>query len=600
MVDSKEIYVSRYHGNDSPSCGKTIYMACKTIALATTQAHWNDTISIDGTETLRDPYPCSSMTTYPWGIYVNRTLTLERFGKDEVFLKCSSQKQMIFDCRYVSGKVIIRLKGLTFINSHVTVQKCSLYIERCVFKDTDSFPNATAIINFESFEERFFLAIIKSTFSNNNVPCIRVVGSKLKIEVYDTVFINNTANSKNGTVGDEAVFMVLIPTKDFGYPSCFITLDNTLFISNTAPSGGCLNILASSVISTNRRKKKRYSDRKDNSVLLQPFYNKKQCVSQSSKEQIFMNVTDATFLHNFGRAITLSGVRIANVSIAKCVFSNNSATIVGGALLFDDSVELFLRLIDSNFTNNRARNGGSAAYLTAISSWIVFILVRSVLFIGNVLHEPDFVSDFPNGGALTIIMYEGCLNVLLEKVSFISNKAARGSSTLHLEGYFQDITIVDSSFVGNLQDESYYNDWKILLISSYILNFTITGTVISGNYAKPGADNNTLTGQPIQFLVSGLCLALINITDLQYRSNKGGGMKIQLGMGKGVTDNSTFYLKDSRFENNEYFSLEVKAMSNSTLQMKRLVFSGNTFLSSTLQCIAMFFLFVSAEGKQIT
>ena len=313
-----------------------------------------------------------------------------------------------------------------------------------------------------------------------------------------------------------------------------------------------------------------------------------------------MNVTDATFLHNFGRAITLSGVRIANVSIAKCVFSNNSATLVGGALLFDDFVELFLRLIDSIFTNNRARNGGSAAYLTAGSSRLVLILVRSVLFIGNVLHEPEFVGDFPNGGALSIFMDEGCLNVLLEKVSFISNKAARGSSTLHSEGYLQDITIVDSSFVGNSQDESYYNDWKILLINSYILNFTVIGTVISGNYAKPGADNYTLTGQPIQFLVLGLFLALINITGLQYKSNKGGGMKIQLGMGKNVTDNSIFYLKDSRFENNEYFSLEVKAMSDSTLQMKRLVFRGNTFLSSTLQCIAMFFLFVSAEGNQIT
>ena len=145
------------------------------------------------------------MTSYLGGIYVNRSLTLERFGKDDVFLKCSSQKQMIFDGRYVSGKVIIRLKGLNFINSYVTVQKCSLYIETCVFKDAVSFANATAIINFESFEERFSLAIIKSKFSNNGVSCIHVVGSKLKIEVHDTVFINNTANRKSVTVVDEAV-----------------------------------------------------------------------------------------------------------------------------------------------------------------------------------------------------------------------------------------------------------------------------------------------------------------------------------------------------------------------------------------------------------
>ena len=601
MVDSKEIYVSRYHGNDSPSCGKTIHMACKTIALAITQAHWNDTIYIDGTETSRDPYPCSSVTSYPGELYVNRSLTLERFGKDEVFLKCSSQKQMTFDGRYVTDKVIIRFKGLTFIHSHVTVQKCSLYMESCVFKDAVSFTNATAIINVESFEERFSLAIIKSTFCNNSVPCIRVVGSKLKIEVHDTVFINNTAIRRNVTGVDVAVFMVLLPTKGPEYPSCFITLTNTSFTSNTAPSGGGFIVLASSVISTNRRMKKRYSDRRDKSFLLQPFYYKKQCTIQLPKEQISLNVTDSTFLHNFGRAITLSGVRMANVSIAKCVFTNNSASFVGGALLFEDFENFSLRLIDSNFTINSARNGGSAAYLMGGSSRMVLILVRSVLFLGNVLHEPDFVADFPNGGALALSVEEGYLNVLLENVSFISNEAARGSSTLHSEGYHQDITIVDSCFVANSQEERYSNDWKILLIYSYILNFTLIGTVISGNFAKPRADNCTLIGQPIHFLVSGSFLAQINITGLQYTSNKAGGMRIQLGMGKNVNDNqSMFFLKDSRFENNEYFSLEIKVMSDSTIQVKRLVFRENTFLSSTLQCIAMFLLIASGEGNEIT
>ena len=436
MVDSKEIYVSRYHGNDSPPCGETIPMACKTIALAITQAHWNDTIHIDGTETLRDPYPCSSMTSYPKGIYVNRSLTLERFGEDEVFLKCSSQKQMIFDGRYVSGKVIIRLKGLTFINSYVTVQKCTFYIESCVFKNAVSFPNATAIINFESFEERFFLAINKSNFSNNDVPCIRVVGSKLKIEVHDTVFINNTANRKSVTAVDEAVFMVLLPTKDFEYPSCFITLDNTSFISNTALYGGSLNILASSVISTNRRKKKRYSDRRDKNIFLKPFYNKKQCVSESSRRQIFMNVTDGTFLHNIGGAITLSDVRIANVSIARCVFANNSATLVRGTLLFEDYVELFLRLIDSNFTNNNARNKGYAVCLIRGSSRMT-LRVRSVLFLGNVLHEPDFsTAGVYDGGVLALLTaeQESYHNILLEKFILFPTKQQAARRRCSREG----------------------------------------------------------------------------------------------------------------------------------------------------------------------
>ena len=569
MVDSKEIYVSRYYGNDSPSCGKTIHMACKTIALATTHAHWNDTIYIDGTETSRDPYPCSTMTSYPGGIYVSGSLILESFGKDEVFLKCSSQKQTIFDGRYVSGKVLIRLKGLTFINSYVTVQKCSLYIERCVFKDTDSFPNATAIINFESFGERFSLAIIKSKFSNNGVSCIRVVGSKLKIEVHDTVFINNTAKRKDGTVVDEAVFMVLLPTKDFGYPSCFITLDNTSFISNTVPYGGSLNILASSVISTNMRKK-HHRDRKDNSFFLQSFFYNKQCTSQSAKEHIFMNVTDGTFLNNIGRAITLSGVRIANVSIVKCVFANNSATLVGSTLLFEGLSRMTLR-------------------------------VRSVLFLGNILHEHNFRTvGVCDGGVLALctIEEEGYHNVLLEKVHFISNKAAMGSSTLYVVGHRLDITIVDSSFVGNSHGESYYYLWVILLIESDILNFTMIGTVISGNYAKPRPTLLFSRELPIQFIVSSSDVAQMNITGLQYKNNNGGGIYLKLGSAETVPGLfSTLFLKDSCFENNEHFSMNVFSGKVTTLQISRLLFRGNTFLNSTLQCFGMFLLHLSAEGR---
>ena len=188
----------------------------------------------------------------------------------------------------------------------------------------------------------------------------------------------------------------------------------------------------------------------------------------------------------------------------------------------------------------------------------------------------------------------GYHNVLLEKVHFISNKAASGSSTLYAEGYCQDITIVDSSFSGNSQDESYYYDWKILNIDTYyILNFTMIGTVISGNYAKPRSAYS-------YFHVSTGYVAQMNITGLQYKNNKG-GIDVILGTVETVPGPfPTLFLKDSCFKNNEYFSLNVLAFSNLTLQMRRLLFRGNTFLNSTLECLGMFFLFILGEGNKIT
>ena len=77
-------------------------------------------------------------------------------------------------------------------------------------------------------------------------------------------------------------------------------------------------------------------------------------------------------------------------------------------------------------------------------------------------------------------------------------------------------------------------------------------------------------------------------------------MYLQLGMNEKVNNQSTFFLKDSYFENNELFSLEIKVKSNSLLKMKGLEFRANTFVSRILESLALFFLFVLAENNQIT
>ena len=113
VVVCKVVIVSRLHGSDFPSCGKgnNLKTACRTIAFATTQAQWNDTIRIDGTDTSRDPYPCSSMVSNQNGIFVNKSLSFKKFGNAEVFLNCSA-KRIMFDGRNASGTVSIQFMGL--------------------------------------------------------------------------------------------------------------------------------------------------------------------------------------------------------------------------------------------------------------------------------------------------------------------------------------------------------------------------------------------------------------------------------------------------------------------------------------------------------
>lgn len=123
------------------------------IGLALAQAQWNDTIYIDGTDTSHDPYPCLPTTPYTGGLYVNKSLSLKRFGDAEVILNCSSSRQIVFDGgKALSETVIVQLTGLTLFNTSVAARNCSLYVNRCLFTNAMSFPNATAVVNFEAFQ----------------------------------------------------------------------------------------------------------------------------------------------------------------------------------------------------------------------------------------------------------------------------------------------------------------------------------------------------------------------------------------------------------------------------------------------------------------
>ena len=508
VVVCKVVIVSRLHGSDFPSCGKgnNLKTACRTIAFATTQAQWNDTIRIDGTDTSRDPYPCSSMLSNQNGIFVDKSLSFKKFGNAEVYLKCSA-KQIMFDGRNASGTVSIRFMGLTLINSRIVVQECSLFVESCVFRDAISFPNATAVINFQSSEGQFILAIKSSFFKNNSFPCVRVAGNRPKVEVEGTAFFNNTATWASLTGAPVAVFIVLLSAKQTTLSSfSSVNLTNTLFVGNVSPEGSLL-IKTSSASFANRKSRGIYKTNKntENATASPMIYcATKHCSRHESRARVSVEIGSGTFSHNVGGAITKSGTGVVNMSISSSVFLNNSSPLVGGALVFEDAQELSLNIVDSKFIGNSAKNGGSALYALGFLSTMVSILVRNVSFVKNVLHAPKFSGDFPNGGAFTLDLEGGHLKVLLEKVSFLFNKAAMGASTLQIGGYNLNIIIKDCNFLWNFHDERFSYNWKIAVIEAYRLNFTMIRTAVSGNYARPRADNTTLAGQPIHFLVLGL------------------------------------------------------------------------------------------------
>ena len=608
VVGCNEIYVSRYRGNNLPSCGKTFKTACKTIALATTQAQWNDTIYIDGIETSRDPYPCSSLTSHPEGINVNKSLFFKRYGIDEAVLRCLSTRPMIFDGRNVTERaVVIRLEGLTFFNSHVIVRKCSLYVENCLFKDAISFPSATAVVHFESLEDQLSLTIRTSTFSNNGYPCIYFLGSTPKIEVYNTTFINNTAIGRSTSYKwvDLGVFMVLLPTKQVQYPGAFVTFTNTSFMKNTAPLGGCIQlegIVSSGSENRNivkgRREHKDRRSTKDVNIFSQTLYCAMHKGRQSSaKEYLSIRVSEGTFTNNLGRAMTITIVSGGNISIVRSHFVNNSSPI-GGAIFLYEITKLLLHIENSTFVGNSAPSTGSAIYADELASLVCAVLVRNVLFLRNVIAGND--SSDANGGTLTIEQPYN-LTVLLEDVSFMYNTATVGSSSLYVNAEcFQNIRIVDSSFIGNSQNERFSYGWAVARIVSVYLNCSINRTIISGNFAKARVNNLKVEGRPIHFFVISNGLGQIDINGIQYKNNTGSGIYIQVDNVDASVNSTIISVQNSQFEDNELFSLNVKAGINILMQMKRIVFRGNKFVSSYFSSAPLFFLSSLTQGNQVT
>ena len=135
----------------------------------------------------------------------------------------------------MAERVSIRFVRLTLINSRIVVQECSL------FKDAISFPNATAVINFQSSEGQFILAIKSSFFKNNSFPCVRVAGNRPKVKVDDTAFFNNTATLASLTGAPVAVFMFLLSAKQTTLSSfSSVNLTNTSFVGNVSPEESLL------------------------------------------------------------------------------------------------------------------------------------------------------------------------------------------------------------------------------------------------------------------------------------------------------------------------------------------------------------------------
>ena len=119
----------------------------------------------------------------------------------------------------------------------------------------------------------------------------------------------------------------------------------------------------------------------------------------------------------------------SNVSLSRCVVSNNTATDYAGAIAVVNSDVV---IDESVLTNNSARKGG-ALKLQSNSS---LFLTRST-FIGN--------TATAEGGAINLSNLDGVVTIV--NCSFLGNSAGTTAGAIHC--LISDLLVVNSIFVGN-------------------------------------------------------------------------------------------------------------------------------------------------------
>ena len=345
-------------GNDSESCGPRS-VPCKSIAQAVRQVDWGGHIYIDGKGTDKNPYDCNSakIRESNTGMQVQKSLHMEGL-ESTPHVSCIGGLKFLSNTRTLS----IVLSGIVFRQTPLSIQDCNFVkILNCSFLNSHT-ALTVGVKNIASMQ----LDIQSSSYFENNTSCVEVFVSNtvenrdqfLGVNVSDTSFFNNgrlanrfargavTLKSEEGK--NSSIIHVQISFFKIAYINNrgqFINLDIPAgttneeyrvitFINNTVS-----RLTSSSGRSTNDQVNSLYT---------------------SSARKISAQFSNFTCSHNhLLRCIKIVSdealLKIWNSSFVGQTLTNDR----GAAVFLESKTRATLRLSESRFRRNRARQGGA-------------------------------------------------------------------------------------------------------------------------------------------------------------------------------------------------------------------------------------------------
>ena len=453
MTEGKSLYISRALGNDTWSCD--LQRPCKSIWRVVKLASSGDHIYLDGTNTDKDPYNCSSGTSQHPGIYTHKSLSLIGSVSPMPQIQCSEGTGLIFNGSDSEEQMKITISGLLVNNSFVSFQDSSVYVHGCKFQD--SVRGVEINISARMFVD---IQIVNSSFSRNS-KCISVnVNSKsssfqrtqVTFKIKSSLFEDNFLSDDGKVIS----FAALSSTKQS--VSCNAILESTVFHRNMLSPKGLIWVdtrkasqfikLHNVTVIDNYPSSHQaftmggYSECIVNSNEVTISINSSNFRSQHARSFniIASNISVAIYNSSFtgqrvvgsGGAISLRGNYLHAFNVYNSFFVNTAAD-EGGAISIESATVHKVSFFNDSFTNNTAKNGkGGALYIYTS---------------GSIYKNFQYSTD-DNNSVQYIIRRDTQFHLSVTNCVFINASSSAGGGGIHVKATKVLMRLRHSAFIG--------------------------------------------------------------------------------------------------------------------------------------------------------
>ena len=552
------MYVSRSVGDDTWSCEQT--KPCKTISRAVELASSGDRILLDGTNTDKDPYNCSSGTSHHPGIYVNKSLSLIGYTSPMPHVRCNKGMGLMLNGTDTAEEVNVTITGIVVDEGFVRIQDSSVNIDGCKFENSKHGVDITIYTR-----TAVDVQITNSTFSGNS-ECVSLVanGSNISSKGKDTQVMFKLKNSsfKGNVLSDEGG-CISFESSSNGRQSvfCNITLASVIFSRNQFSLKGLIflevndgkqHIQLENVTFIDNIPSSDMKSVDENEVIIRS--NDVDIVINSSilrsQHARFLNVTSNNLTlqicntsFNGNRVKGNGGVislrsDVCTFTVYNSSFVNTSA--VQGGVINIESVSVKANLEGNTFTDNTAMNeqggGGGAVYILSSS------------FLGRVDTEAKYGQTI-QGAA------ENCLQINISSCSFTNAYSSSLGSGLIITAVKVVMRLRDSLFTNctAIDKERMGGSGAVVVLanlpspeetSERDLFLTVEGSHFIG------CSGSVYFGASLVIVYK--THVEINITNSHFISNYGGAVAVQavVSRGRWIRSASNITIRHSRFSNN--------------------------------------------------